>query len=75
MTVPDQLIALMIAVPTLFHLVLKVFIPQNFREMQALAIQCKILITNLTDTQSNLISGVGLNWKLNSKTNFGFDAQ
>ena len=27
----------------------------------------------LTDNQSNLISGVGLNWKLNSKTNFGFD--
>lgn len=27
----------------------------------------------LTDNQSNLISAVGLNWKLNSKTNFGFD--
>lgn len=27
----------------------------------------------LTDNQSDLISGVGLNWKLNSKTNFGFD--
>ena len=27
-----------------------------------------------TDTQDNLITGIGLNWKLNSKTNFGFDA-
>ena len=26
-----------------------------------------------TDSQNNLISGVGLIWKLNSKTNFGFD--
>ena len=26
-----------------------------------------------TDSQSNLITSVGLNWKLNSKTNFGFD--
>ena len=26
-----------------------------------------------TDSQSNLISSIGLSWRFNSKTNFGFD--
>ena len=28
---------------------------------------------SFTDSDSDLVSSVGLNWKYNSKTNFGFD--